>query len=78
MIGRRRDKKLERGSKYVTKWTDPLTGEELEVEYTVDKVYENRTHNGSPGVTVIIATGKVRFSAEEGKKKKAGGRKQHG
>ncbi|MHC1630752.1 MAG: hypothetical protein ACXQT4_00380 [Methanotrichaceae archaeon] len=78
MIGRRNDEKLKKGSRYTMKWTDPLTGEELEVEYTVDKVYENRTHDGSPGATVIIATGKVRSTAEGEKKKKAGGRKQHG
>jgi len=75
MIRRRKDKKLEKGSKYIAEWEDPLTREKFKVEYTVDKVYENRTHDGSPGATVIIATGKVRFSAEEGKKKKAGGRK---
>jgi len=78
MIARRNDEKLKKGSRYTMKWTDPLTDEELELEYTVDKVYENRTHDGSPGATVIIATGRTIEKIERGEKRKAGGRKQHG
>jgi len=78
MIRRRKDKKLEKGSKYVAEWEDPFTHEKLKVEYTVDRVYENETFDGTPGATVIIATGKVRSTAEGEKKKRSGGREQHG
>jgi len=73
MIEEANDKKLKKGSKYTAKWIDPRTHEEIDVEYVISNVYENKTLNGSKGAVIIIATGKVKSSAaveEEEKKSK--------
>lgn len=78
MIKKRKDEKLTKGNKYIAEWEDPFTHEKFKVEYTVDRVYENKTLDGSPGATIIIATGRTIKKIERGEKRKAGGRKQHG